>query len=139
MHNNDPIRLLGVIEEKVGNPRNDGTRGSALYAVPFRLSREPSSQWTELFQQVWDRPPRFTTMHRPGIASVYGDTLVLDGTTMEEVENCHLDTLKIVIPRVNELAEEQEQLREEEIRREDHETARHRGAVREVSKRLQFD
>ena len=139
MHNNDPIRLLGVIEEEVADPRNDGTRGSALYAVPFRLSREPSSEWAELFRQVWDRPPRFTTMHRPGIARVFGDTLVLDGSTMEEVEKYHLDTLKIVIPRVNELAEEQERRHQQEIHREGQEMARHRAAVREVSKRLQFD
>lgn len=139
MHDNDPIGLLGIIEDEVGDPRNDGTRGSALYAVPFRLSREPSLKWAELFRQVWDRPPQYTTMHRPGIASVFGDTLVLDGTTMEEVENYHLDTLKIVIRRVNELAEEQERRRHEKIGREDQDAARHREAVHAVSKRLRFD
>jgi hypothetical protein len=78
-------------------------------------------------------------MHRPGIASVYGDTLVLDGTTMEEAENYHLDTLKIVIPRVNELAEEQEQRRQGKVRRETKETASHRATVHEVAKRLRFE
>lgn len=139
MHNNNPIRLLGVIGEDVGDPRNDGTRGSALYAVPFRLSTEPSSEWAELFRQVWDRPPRFTTMHRPGIARVYGDTLVLDGTTMEEIDRYHLDTLKIVIPRVNELAEEQEGRYQEKVRRETKEIANHRATVHDLAKRLRFE
>ena len=139
MHDHDPIRLIGVIEDGIGVPRNDGTRSSALYAVPFRLSREPSLEWAELFCQVWDRPPRFTTMHRPGIASVYGNTLVLDGTTMEEVEKYHLDTLKIVIPSVNELVEEQERRQQEKVRRKCENTARHRAVVREVSARLRFE
>ncbi len=139
MHNNNPIRLLGVIEDDVGDPRNDGTRGSALYAVPFRLSREPSSEWAELFRQVWDRPPRFTTMHRPGIARVYGDTLVLDGTTMEEIERYHLDTLKIVIPRVNELAGQQERRHQERVQTETKEAANHRATVHQVAKRLRFE
>jgi hypothetical protein len=41
--------------------------------------------WSELFLQAWDRPLAYTTMHRPGIASVTGDKVILDGTTIEEV------------------------------------------------------
>src|SRR5215210_1635119 len=33
------IKIVGVVEEAVTSPRNDSTRGSALYAVPFQLSR----------------------------------------------------------------------------------------------------
>ena len=36
------VKLVGIVHEGVGRPRNDGTRGSALYAVPFRLSRTPT-------------------------------------------------------------------------------------------------
>jgi len=31
-----------------------------------------------------DNPPQFSTMHRPGIAKVTGNRIVLDGTTVEE-------------------------------------------------------
>jgi hypothetical protein len=58
-----PIRIKGIILEEIGTPRNDGTKGSALYTVPFRLSRRPSSEWAQHFVQTWDYPPSFTTMH----------------------------------------------------------------------------
>ena len=35
----EPVSIVGVIVDEVTHPRMDGTRGSALYAVPFRLSR----------------------------------------------------------------------------------------------------
>ena len=35
------IKITGVIVDEVTTPRMDGTRGSALYAVPFQLSRRP--------------------------------------------------------------------------------------------------
>ena len=75
----EPIRIVGIIADDVGEPRNDGTRGSALYAVPFRLSRRASGEWTQVFERVWNRPPRRTNMHRPGIAHVRSDlTLFLE-------------------------------------------------------------
>ena len=66
----EPIKIVGVIEEAVTSPRNDETRGSALYAVPFQLSRHPSSNWSKLFIENWNHPPRFTNRHRPGIARI---------------------------------------------------------------------
>ena len=86
----EPIRILGVIAAEVGVPRNDGTAGSGLYKVPFQLSRKPLELWANLFVDAWDRPSKFTSMHRPGIARVEGDRIVLDGTTIEEVEKYHL-------------------------------------------------
>lgn len=71
---NEPIRIIRVATEKLGQPRNDGTRGSALYAVPLELSRKPGSDWADLFVKTWDRPPRFTSMHRPVIAQVRAST-----------------------------------------------------------------
>ncbi len=41
-------------------------------------------------------------MHRPGIASVQGDRIVLDGTTIDELERYHLKTLKLVVRQLNE-------------------------------------
>ena len=40
-------------------------------------------------------------MHRPGIASVYGSTIVLNGTTIEEVERTHQKTLKLAVDETN--------------------------------------
>lgn len=96
-----PIEIVGVITDEVGSPRNDGGRGSALYAVPIRLSRSLSSEEARVLTAIWDRPPRFTTMHRPGIAHVYGDRIVLDGTTVDEVAKYHVATLVAVVERFN--------------------------------------
>jgi hypothetical protein len=82
----EPIHIVGIVEEGIGQPQNDGTPGSALYRIPLRLSRRPSSTWARHFIETWNHAPRFTTMHRPGIASVSGDTIILDGSTMEELE-----------------------------------------------------
>lgn len=96
-----PIRMTGVDLNGITTPRNDGTRGSALYAVPILLSRVPSPSWTESFVRHWDRPSSWSTMHRPGIASVRGNTIVLDGTTMDEVESVHMPTLKLAVDSAN--------------------------------------
>ncbi|MGO8684369.1 MAG: toll/interleukin-1 receptor domain-containing protein, partial [Thermoleophilia bacterium] len=96
-----PVRILGVIVDEVSEPILDDTRGSALYRIPLRLSRRPSAEWAGLFQRTWDNPPRFATMHRPGILRVQGDRIVLDGTTMDELERYHRDTLVLVLEQVN--------------------------------------
>jgi hypothetical protein len=135
----EPIRIIGVIVDEVTAPRNDGTRGCALYRVPFQLSRRPSPEWAERFIPHWNHPPQWTTMHRPGIASITGDKIYLDGTTMEEVERYHRDTLKLAIQETNrEIAEHEAQQRAaaEQARkqREDHERA-----VRAAAQRIKFD
>jgi hypothetical protein len=100
----EPVRIVGIVEEEVGRPRNDGTPGSALYPVSLRLSRTPSRVWAELFVETWNRPPQYTTQHRPGIASVEGDRIILARTTIEEIEEVHKETLRHVLARVNEEA-----------------------------------
>ena len=125
--------------DEIGTPRNDGTRGSALYRVPFQLSRRPSADWARHFVQTWDRPPSFSTRHRPGIARVEGDRVILDGTTVEEVEQVHRDTLKVVLDKVNkDIAEhEARQRRLEEERAE--QLRQHEKSVRDAAKRMTFD
>ena len=78
-------------------------------------------------------------MHRPGIARVAGDRIILDGTTIEEVEKYHRDTLIIVIQRVNELLAEHEKARLAHLERERQELEKYRDTLREVSSRLRFD
>lgn len=95
------IRIVGIILDEVTQPKMDGTQGSALYKVPFRLSDRPPSEWRQLFLRAWDLPPRFSTMHRPGIASVVGDTIVLNGTTIDEVADYHRDALILCVEQAN--------------------------------------
>jgi hypothetical protein len=104
----DPIRITGIIIEEVGNPRNDGTPGSALYEVPFRLSREPSYEWAQVFERTWDWPPSWTSMHRSGICHVIGEKIILNGTTLEEVEKIHKETLEVVLRKTNALLADSE-------------------------------
>jgi TIR domain len=135
----EPIRIIGVVVDEVTSPRRDGTRGSALYRIPFQLSRRPSREWAERFIPHWNEPPQWTTMHRPGIANVSGDKIYLNGTTMEEVERYHRDTLKLAIQETNREVAEYEQQQHaiaEQARkeREDHERA-----VREAAQRIKFD
>lgn len=134
-----PVRMVGIDLHGMGTPRNDGSRGSALYLVPIMLDRAPDALWGELFERHWNRPPSFSTMHRPGIGSVAGDRILLDGTTIEEVEQVHLATLRLVVEVVNRdralITNQQraERERQEHARREQERRAR------EIADRMRFD
>ncbi|MCY3826290.1 MAG: toll/interleukin-1 receptor domain-containing protein [Candidatus Dadabacteria bacterium] len=136
---NESVKILGVIVDEVTEPKLDGTRGSALYIVPFLLNRVPSLLWSEIFIDTWNRPPSFTTMHRPGIASVQGAKIILNGTTIEEVKRYHRDTL---VDCVNVVNQEEKKLlerkrREQELRRQ--QVEEHRKRVKDASEDLSFD
>lgn len=110
-----PIRILGIITDAITAPKMDGSVGSALYKVPFRLSRKPSSIWKTFFLDAWNDPPVFSSMHRFKIASVYGDIIMLDGTTLEEVKQFHKETLIMCVNIANE--KEAEYIKAEERRK----------------------
>jgi hypothetical protein len=135
----EPIRIIGVIVDDVTKPRRDGTRGSALYRIPFQLNRRPSQRWAARFPEHWNHPPQWTTMHRPGIAHVTADRIYLDGTTMEEVEQYHRDTLKLAVQATNEEigALEQQERAAAERAREDREA--HERSIREKARRINFE
>jgi hypothetical protein len=135
----EPIRILGVIADEVSEPLNDGTRGSALYRIPLRLSRRPSADWAELFVLTWDHPPRYTTMHRPGILSVQGDRIVLEGTTVEELEHFHRETLMLVLEKVNNEIAGRETAERRWAEAESRRREEHRRAVSAAAERLSFD
>jgi hypothetical protein len=78
-------------------------------------------------------------MHRPGIASISDATVILDGTTIEEVERYHRDTLQLAVAQTNaqyrDLLRQQDQSRaREEARRQEH-----RKRIEDASKRIKFD
>lgn len=134
----EPIHILGIITDQVTVPKMDGTRGSALYRIPFRLSKRPSALWKELFIRTWNSPPHFTTMHRPGIASVYGDQIILDGTTIEEVRDYHRETLLLCVEVAND--KEVQIIKEEQLKKEYEESQRskHFSNVRSVAEDIKF-
>lgn len=134
----EPIRIAGVIVDEIGTPRNDGTRGSALYTVPFRFSRRPPADWAGLFVQAWDHPSRFTSMHRPGIASVYGDKVVVNGTTVDEVEKYHRDTLILAAEEANKGYTELQARHRAQQERERARLDAHKKDVEDAAKRLKF-
>jgi hypothetical protein len=139
MATEEPIKVEGIIVEEVTEPRNDETPGSALYAVPFRLSDAPTATWAKLFVDSWNLPPRFTSMHRPGIARVEGDRIILDGTTIEEVKRYHLDTLKLAVSEANRLFAEEKHSSARQATTSQSRRQRHREHVAEVAKSLKFD
>ena len=134
----EDIRIIGIISNEVTLPRNDGTRGSALYRIPFRLSSKPTRIWSKLFLRNWDSPPSFTSMHRPGIARVASDKIILDGTTIEEVKQYHRDTLILCVEKTNE-EEKQIRKREEQIKRKkQEERENHYRNIDDISKDIKF-
>jgi hypothetical protein len=78
-------------------------------------------------------------MHRPGIASVSGNKIYLNGTTMEEVERYHKKTLKLAVEVANKTLSEI-QIRKGKI--EEHEKSlreKHKKNIDDISKRINFD
>jgi FtsZ-binding cell division protein ZapB len=135
----EPIKIEGVVADEVGEPRNDGTRGSGLYAVPFRLSRVPSPEWSDLFVRIWAHPPSCSLRHRPRSVRVSGDRIVLTQTTIEEVKEVHRETLKLVVEETNRqfaaLVRERQRQREEEDRRRQ----QHKDDVQRMAGEIDFD
>src|SRR6266545_1231981 len=132
----DDIKITRVIVEDITEPRNDGTRGSALYSIPFALSRRPPSEWSELFIQNWNHPPRFTSMHRPGIAEISGSTISLSGTTIEEVERYHRDTLQLAVDQTNKQYRDWKRRQDKQRAREKAESEEHYRRVNEAARRI---
>ncbi len=135
----EPIKILGIAVDEVGEPRNDGTRGAALYEVPFQLSSDPPSDWCDFFIDSWNHPPRFTTMHRPGIASVIGDRVVLDGTTVDEVERYHRETLVLAVNEANEKYQQHVVRQQRQAEAVNEQRQRHRDDVAARAGKIRFD
>jgi len=135
----EPIRIVAIIEESVTTPRNDGTPGSALYNVPFRLSQRPPSEWAEYFPHAWDQPSSFTSGHRPGICCVTGDVIWLNGTTLQEVEETHRATLLLALDETNKKYSEYVARKSAEEARSRDQRDAHKRFVSEQAKRIKFD
>lgn len=135
----DEIKIKGILIDEVTQPLNDGTRGSALYKIPFELNKRPDYEWIDLFINAWNRPPRFTSMHRPGIASVFGNKIILDGTDIEEVEKYHKDTLKLAVEVANNTLKEIKIMKRQKEEFERQKAEEHKNKLGDISKRINFD
>lgn len=78
-------------------------------------------------------------MHRPGIASVSGEQVVLNGTSMNEVETVHMDTLRLVLEVTNRDRVALAERRAAERERERQQNEDHARSVGDIAKRLKFD
>jgi hypothetical protein len=78
-------------------------------------------------------------MHRPGIASVEGDTIWLRGTTFEEIEAYHRPVLIAAVERANQQERERlgEQSKQAEQKREFE--SEFRKKAREAAERIKFN
>jgi hypothetical protein len=135
----EPIRIIGIIEKDVSKPRNDGTPGSALYNVPLQLSRRPPAAWADYFPHAWDHPSSWSTSHRPGICEVIGDTIWLNGTTLEEIARTHKATLQLALDETNGKYAEFETKQRAEVERKRREQEAHEQHIREAAKGIKFE
>ena len=135
----EPLRIVGVIVDEVTQPRQDGTHGSALYEVPLRLNRTPSQMWSESFVKIWNKPPQYSTMHRPGIVIVRGDKIILGGTTIDEVRKYHRRTLVQCVDLANKQESEYRERRRNEEDMQRQQMDAHREAIQDDVKGLSFD
>lgn len=133
-----PIRVVGIDRDHVGIPRGDGTPGSALYLVPLLLSRTPSQVWADAFTERWNNS-FFSSMHRPGIGSVLGNRILLDGTTVEEVADVHLASVRQTIKYANEVATAQQHRDAQAKQRRESQLEQHEAEVDEAIRRMGFE
>ncbi len=77
--------------------------------------------------------------HRPGIARVVGDRIILDGTTLDEVARYHRDTLKLVVETVNQKFDEIEREREQLEASERARVREHEETARRKAREIKFD
>lgn len=89
--------------------------------------------------ESWKSTETFTTMHRPGIAKVIGDRIILDGATIEEVERYHRDTLVSAVRCANKIAKEYLHKVNKEKEERERLKIEHAMKVEEGVKRIKFD
>ena len=133
----EAIKIKGILVDQVTQPKNDGTRGSALYKIPFELNKRPSSDWIDLFIDAWNNPPVST--HRRGIASVSGNKIILDGTNIEEVERSQKDILKFTVDIANSTLEKMKEIKRSQKEQERLRLEAHKNKIADISKRISFD
>ena len=77
-------------------------------------------------------------IHAPGIASVIGNRIILDGTTIDEVKEFHRDTLKLCVNEANKRELRYIALKQQERERKAQQKAEHMNHVSSVIDEIEF-
>lgn len=96
----EPLRILGVIQQDVTAPRREGLMTISEYDVPLRLSREPTKSEASHIAEMWTKPQVNRNQNRPARLKVEGDRLVLTRTTIEEIRGLHAEALRAILTSV---------------------------------------
>ena len=78
-------------------------------------------------------------MHRPGIAHARGNRIVLNGTTIDEVQRVHRDTLILCLKETNRLVAEHDNRQTAELEARQGAMVEHRRQVQEAARNIKFD
>jgi hypothetical protein len=78
-------------------------------------------------------------MHRPGIAAVVGDCVILDGTTIEEVQRYHKQTLMLCVNEANKKEAEWKARVAQQQALEQQRSQAHRKTISDVASEINFN
>lgn len=131
----EDIRIVDIIGQDITEAENR----RPLYTIPFKLNRVPSSLWADIFIKVWNNPPKYSSKHRPGIARVLRDRIILDGTTLDEVKSTHKATLEVCVCEANRIEAEQLRKERQQNQASEKKTREFRRSVEEKAKEIRFD
>ena len=77
-------------------------------------------------------------MHRPGTATVSGDSIVLKATTIDEVKRCHAATVRLAVSATNAAESQLRDADARAARQEAVDAAEHQRRVRDVAGNITF-
>jgi hypothetical protein len=126
----EDIRIVGMDGAKTHNP----DPSKLLYNIYFRLSKHPSSEWAQLFEQE-HHFPRHSMWRR---ARIEGEFIVLHAP-LSEVDEHHLSYLKEDVENANSKYQQylQKKLARDEQQKAEEEQERQR--VEDLKNTLKFD
>jgi hypothetical protein len=130
----EPIRVTGIATEAIGDP--GGSPMDDSYDVPFRLSREASPRWEQEFLKAWDR---LSTRGQAVTASVGADQIILNATTIDDVERFYLSVLKRAVAEANRVTREEREKSQHLAEREEQKKQERRRHLMAVVERLNFE
>lgn len=126
----EPIRLTGIAVETMSWPSVDGP-----YDIPFRLSRGASPEWEQEFLKAWDK---LSTKGQAVTASVGADQIILNATTIDDVERVYLGALKLAVAEANRATMEEREKSRRRAELEEQKKQERRRHLMAVVQRLSF-
>ena len=130
----EPVRLTGVVLEAMHGPGDASLDGP--YDIPFQLSCVTSPEWEQEFLKAWDR---LTGNGLSVMASVGSDRIVLNGTTIDDVERDLMGVLKRAVAEANRATAEATQKLRQRAKLEEQKRIERFRHIKEVVERLNFN